>query len=180
MGKATNGDKKGSQWVFWAIQVDLPTRYNPIFIPLSIFSEAHYKWCPFQDPDDAATPEELSGMDVTITALRSSISTLRPAVKLAATKLAALASAPTPSELARLVEKQRTENEEKRERLEGYRNGREKMVTKEEKEKVDAEYKYWAAKRQARKRAFDNLEDLFLAGMTREELWERAGIEGEE
>ena len=78
------------------------------------------------------------------------------------------------------VEKQRTENEEKRERLEGYRNGREKMVTKEEKEKVDAEYKYWAAKRQARKRAFDNLEDLFLAGMTREELWERAGIEGEE
>jgi hypothetical protein len=24
MGKATNGDKKGSQWVFWALQVCLP------------------------------------------------------------------------------------------------------------------------------------------------------------
>ena len=118
-------------------------------------------------------------MDATINTIRNTLPGLRSSLKVATTKLAALTAAPSPSELALLVEKLRAENEKKREKLEGYKSGREKLVTKGEMEAVDKEYQYWGAKRQARKRAFDALEDYFLVGMCREELWEKAGIEGE-
>jgi 26S proteasome regulatory subunit, ATPase 3, interacting protein len=133
-----------------------------------------------KDPSDAATPEELSAMDVEITTLRSRLTDLKSTLKIATSKLATLTSAPTSLELALQVEKLRTENEKKRETLEGYKSGLVKLVTTEETEKVDKEFRYWAAKRGARKMAFDALEDLFLVAMSREELWERAGIEGEE
>lgn len=119
-------------------------------------------------------------MDTSINTLRSTLPGLRSSLKVATTKLATLAAAPSSSDLALLVEKLRVENEGKRERLEGYKSRREKQVTKEEMESVEKEYRYWSGKRLARKRAFDALEDLFLAGMSREELWEKAGIEGEE
>lgn len=51
------------------------------------------------------------------------------------------------------------------------------MVTKEESVRVEKEFKYWGARKKGRKGAFLNLEDLLLGGMTREEIWERAGIE---
>lgn len=119
-------------------------------------------------------------MDTEISTLRDTLSGLRATLKIATTKLATLTAAPTSAELTLLVAKLRVENETKRERLEGYKSGREKLVTKEEMERVDKEYRYWAAKRQARKRAFNALEDVFLAGMSRNELWEKAGIEGDE
>lgn len=119
-------------------------------------------------------------MDTSISTLRNSLPGLRSALKIATTKLATLAAAPSTADLALLAGELRAENERKRERLEGYKSGREKLVTKEETETVDREYRYWSARRQARKRAFDDLEDLFLAGMSRDELWEKAGIEAEE
>jgi 26S proteasome regulatory subunit (ATPase 3-interacting protein) len=118
-------------------------------------------------------------MDATINNLRTTLPGLRSSLKVAVTQLATLAATPSSSELALLVEKLHVENEKKKEKLEGYKSGREKLVTKGEMEAVDKEYRYWAAKRQARKRAFDALEDYFLVGMSREELWEKAGIEGE-
>lgn len=119
-------------------------------------------------------------MDTTIGSLRESISSLKAELKGATAKLTTLTLAPTSSELALLVEKLREENGKKNARLEGYTSGREKLVTKEETERINKEFRYWSAKRQARKRAFDDLEDIFLAGMSREELWEKAGIEGED
>lgn len=175
MGKATNGDKKGSQWVFWALQVSTSS---------SILFSLHYARLTMirlqKDPSDAATPEELSAMDLEITTLHSRLTDLKSTLKIATSKLATLTAAPTSSELALQVKKLRTDNEKKRETLEGYQGGLVKLVTTEETEKVDKEFRYWAAKRRARKVAFDGLEDLFLVAMSREELWERAGIEGEE
>jgi 26S proteasome regulatory subunit (ATPase 3-interacting protein) len=118
-------------------------------------------------------------MDATISILRNKLPGLRSTLKIATTKLATLTATPSSSELAILVDKLRTENEKKQKKLEGYKSGSEKLVSKEEIEGVDKEYRYWNAKRQARKRAFDVMEDYFLAGMSREELWEKAGIEGE-
>ena len=119
-------------------------------------------------------------MDTSISILRNSLPGLRSTLKVATTKLATLAAAPSTAELALLVEKLRAENATKRECLEGYTSGREKLVTKEEMETVDREYRHWTARRRARKRAFDDLEDVFLAGMSRDELWEKAGVEPEE
>lgn len=137
-------------------------------------------WNLIQDPGDAATPEQLAVMDTAISSLRESISSLKAELKGTTAKLAALTAAPTSSELALHAEKLREENEKKKELLEGFTSGREKLVTKEETERIDKEFRYWSAKRQARRRAFDDLEDIFLAGMSREELWEKAGIEGED
>jgi 26S proteasome regulatory subunit (ATPase 3-interacting protein) len=147
------------------------------FLPLCLPRDL---WEFIQDPSDAATPEQLAVMDSTISTLRESISSLKSELKSAMATLTTLTSAPTSSELVLRVEKLRKENEKKRERLEGYTSEREKLVTKEETERVDKDFRYWSAKRQARKRAFDELEDIFLAGMSREELWEKAGIEGED
>lgn len=53
-----------------------------------------------------------------------------------------------------------------------------KIVTKEELEKVEKEFKYWAKKRGDRKKAFQSVEDILLEGeMSREDIWEKAGIE---
>lgn len=50
-------------------------------------------------------------------------------------------------------------------------------MTKEESEKVEREFRYWGARKKARKVAYLNLEDVLCAGMTRDEIWEKAGIE---
>jgi 26S proteasome regulatory subunit (ATPase 3-interacting protein) len=104
---------------------------------------------------------------------------LKTRFRLASTKLSALAAAPTSSELSRTVERLRAEIEEKRSRLEGLRSGDARPVTREEVQRVEQEYGYWAGRRRARVSAFENLEELFLVGMERGELWERAGIEGD-
>jgi 26S proteasome regulatory subunit (ATPase 3-interacting protein) len=148
----------------------LPTK--SLYVPL-----AHTR-AP-QDPSDAATPDELATIDSAISSLRASLPVLKTRFRLASTKLSALAAAPTSSELSRTVERLRAEIEEKRARLDGLRSGDARPVTREEVQRAEQEYGYWAGRRRARVRAFENLEELFLAGMEREELWERAGIEGD-
>ncbi len=73
----------------------------------------------------------------------------------------------------------KNEKEEKGRKLEGFKNGSAKMVTKDEMDKTEKEFKYWTGKRSARKRAFENLEALLLDGMTRDEIWDKVGIEGD-
>lgn len=54
-----------------------------------------------------------------------------------------------------------------------------RTVTTEEVEKVEKDLKFWAGKRGSRKKAFGNLEAVLLDGMSRDDVWERAGIEGD-
>ncbi|KAH7369670.1 Tat binding protein 1-interacting protein-domain-containing protein [Rhexocercosporidium sp. MPI-PUGE-AT-0058] len=147
-GKASKSGT-GGQWVFWSIQ----------------------------DPADSASPEELAAMDISITTLRDCLPTLKANLKTHTTKLNTLRSALTAFELASAVEQIRAENQAKREKLRGLKEGVMKTVTTEEVEKVEKDLKYWAAKRFARKKAFENLEGVLRDGMTKEDIWEKAGIE---
>ncbi|PVH87823.1 TBPIP-domain-containing protein [Cadophora sp. DSE1049] len=149
-GKASKSGT-GGQWVFWAIQ----------------------------DPADSASPEELAAMDTSITTLRDTLPTLKSTLKTQTTKLNTLRSAPTTIELAAAVDRIRHENQAKTEKLRGFKEGSIKTVTREEVEKVEKDLKHWSVKGLARKKAFENLEAVLLDGMSREDIWEKAGIEGD-
>ncbi|KUJ14863.1 TBPIP-domain-containing protein [Mollisia scopiformis] len=149
MGKATKKDG-GGQWVFWAIQ----------------------------DPADTASPDQLKEMDSQISALREAIPGLKSRAKEVTSKLTTLQNAPTMEELGEMVARLQRELGEKRERVEGYKGEGRKVVTREESEKVEREWKYWGKKRGDRKKGFLNLEAVMLEGeLKREDLWERAGLE---
>jgi len=130
-----------------------------------------------QDPADTATPEQLTQMDSTITTLRETLPALKSNLKILTTKLSTLKSAPTTAELAGKIEKLREENELKSEKLRGFNEGSVKILTRVEVETAERELRNWGMKRRARKSAFDGLEGMLMEGMTREEIWERAGLE---
>ncbi|KAH6721101.1 Tat binding protein 1-interacting protein-domain-containing protein [Leptodontidium sp. MPI-SDFR-AT-0119] len=149
-GKASKSGT-GGQWVFWSIQ----------------------------DPADSASPEELAAMDISITTLRDTIPSLKSTLKTHTIKLSTLRSAPTTFELASDVERIRSENQAKSEKLRGLKEGIVKTVTTEEVEKVEKDLKYWGNKRLIRRRAFENLEGVLRDGMSKEDIWDKAGIEGD-
>lgn len=151
MAKATKGNEKGSQWVFW----------------------------PVQDPADSATPEELAAMDTQISNLREAMPASKSKLKSITSKLNTLMAAPTTPELAARVEKLTVENAAKRDKLHRFKEGAVKTVKREDVERVERELVYWGKKRRARKVAFENLEEHLLAGMSREDIWEKVGIEPE-
>jgi 26S proteasome regulatory subunit (ATPase 3-interacting protein) len=177
MGKSTKGKDKdgkdiaGSQWVFWCKQV-LPLPPPPSPTQTELINP--------QDPADAATPEELAGMDTTITSLRNTIPPKKAELKVLTAKLNMVMSAPTTGELACMIERLRGENEARKEKLGAFKEAKVKQVSKEDVERVEREFRYWGIKRKARKEAFLGLEGMLLVGMTKEEIWERAGIESEE
>ncbi|KAG9233064.1 Tat binding protein 1-interacting protein-domain-containing protein [Amylocarpus encephaloides] len=151
-GKATNGDKKGSQWVFWAIQ----------------------------DPADSATPAELAEMDKTITELRETIlPPLKSRLKELNKKLSVVLSSPSTADLSVLVENLANSNKEKRDRLEGLKElvSSGKGFKKDEAEAAQKEHAYWKTKMTVRRRCFKDLEGMLLDGMSKEDLWEKAGLE---
>lgn len=54
------------------------------------------------------------------------------------------------------------------------------MVTKEELQATEKEWKYWNSKRMLRKKAFKELEGTILDNMgemSKEDLWDKAGLE---
>lgn len=146
---STKGNEKGSQWVFWALQ----------------------------DAKDNASPEELRQMENKIQELKETISDMKIRLKAANKSLETIKSAPTTAELNLNIEALRAEIKLKKETLEGYKRGQINKLTRDEVMKVEKELKYWTLKRLARKRSFQNLEDLLLETKSREELWEEAGIE---
>ncbi|KAJ8061532.1 hypothetical protein OCU04_009345 [Sclerotinia nivalis] len=150
-GKGTNGDGKGSQWVYWALQ-------SP----------------------STLSPEELAAMDLEIENLRAKIPELRMDVKKLNIKLGGLQKELGVAELKERIEKLEEEKREKEGRLRGLKEGGVKVVRKEEVERVGKELSYWGRMRGVRKRGFLNVEGVLLEGMGREEIWERAGIEGDE
>ena len=118
-------------------------------------------------------------MDTQISQIRESLPALKAQLKLATTKLSNLKSAPTTSELVSIVTRLGEGNKLKAEKLRGFKDGSIKMVTKEEMETVEKEFRYWGLKRVTRKKCFGELEALLLEGMSREDIWERAGIEAD-
>ncbi|KAH8819719.1 Tat binding protein 1-interacting protein-domain-containing protein [Xylogone sp. PMI_703] len=150
MGKATKGDAKGSQWVFWCLQ----------------------------DPTTSSTPADLTALDTTITTLRETIPLLKAQQKDLNARLQTLRSAPTTSELRALVETLRSQRQEKTTRLAALKNGSVEKVSKEEMERIGREWKFWDRAARIRRKCFLELEDTLVeAGMGREELWEKAGVE---
>jgi hypothetical protein len=120
-------------------------------------------------------------MDSTISALKSSNPTLKSTLKVVSTKLATLKSAPSTAELQAMVDKLCVENNAKAEKLQGFKTGKVKQVSKEEMVRVEKEFKYWGLKRRVRKSAYENLEDMLLGtGKGKEEIREEAGIEVDE
>jgi hypothetical protein len=117
-------------------------------------------------------------MDTAITTLReTTLPPLKVNLKSLSSKLSIILSAPTTTDLNILVSNLQASNAEKREKIKAFKDNGVKMVTKEESEKVEKEFKYWAARKKARKVAYLNLEDVLRGGMSREEIWEKAGIE---
>jgi 26S proteasome regulatory subunit (ATPase 3-interacting protein) len=119
-------------------------------------------------------------MDTQISELRLALPVLKSSLKLATSKINTILDAPTSTQLASTIESLQEENEKKKRKLEGFRTGEVKQISKEEMDKVDKEYKYWANKSKARKKAFQGVEDILLSHFSREELWEKAGIEGDD
>ncbi|KAG9244878.1 Tat binding protein 1-interacting protein-domain-containing protein [Calycina marina] len=154
MMKATNSDttKKGTQFVFWAKQ----------------------------DPADIASPEELAAMEESITTLKADMPTLKTSAKLANSKLATLKSAPTTSELAASVQGLQSSIEDKTSRIAGYVNGGVKAVSKEEIAAMDKDFTYWTKRAAGRKKAFLNLMGTLSEGMSKEDIYEKAGIDMED
>jgi hypothetical protein len=118
-------------------------------------------------------------MDLTISTLKTSLPPLKSTLKIAATKLATLKSAPTTSELQTIVHDLRASNAEKAKKLNGLKAGEVKQVSKEDMARVEKEHKYWAMKRKVRKQAYEVLEDMLLGSgeKTREELREELGVD---
>ncbi|CCU75702.1 unnamed protein product [Blumeria hordei] len=147
--KSTKGNEKGSQWVFWALQ----------------------------DSGDTVSAEDLAQMDETIKSLQENVTALKVKLKAAVKDLEAARNAPTLVDISENITRLHEENRVKREKLERCQMGGDTVVTKEELMRIERDFHYWTKKRAARKRAFQNLEDLLLETKGREELWEEAGIE---
>jgi 26S proteasome regulatory subunit (ATPase 3-interacting protein) len=112
-------------------------------------------------------------LDTRISTLREALPSLKADVKSKTTLLSSIKSAPTTDALRDAVAALEAETAEKVERLKVLRSGSVKPVGKEEKEKTEREYRGWMRKREARKRAFREVEGYVLdtGVMRREELW---------
>ena len=116
-------------------------------------------------------------MEETIVQLRENMPALKSSFKLINTKLTALKAAPTTAELAHSIHTLEQGIKEKRERLAVFVQGGVQAVSKEDVAAMEKEFGYWTKKATARKQAFDGLMGMLLDGMSREEVFEKAGIE---
>jgi hypothetical protein len=82
-----------------------------------------------------------------------------------------LRSQPTTQALQISVESLEKQRDETEARLQVLRSGNVQPVSKEEKERVEAEYRKWARKSLARKRMWKEAEGTLLEAMTKEELY---------
>jgi hypothetical protein len=71
------------------------------------------------------------------------------------------------------VDNLENERDETEGRLKAFRAGSVKPVSKQEKERIQAEHKKWAKKASMRKRMWKEAEGILLEAMTREELYVR-------
>ncbi|KFY63741.1 hypothetical protein V496_03696 [Pseudogymnoascus sp. VKM F-4515 (FW-2607)] len=146
------GKASGKQWVFWGLQ----------------------------DPNATSTPEELAQADALIASLRDAIPTLKADLKSASSALSTLRSAPTTDALREAVQALESEKQDKEERLRVLREGGSKPIDVDERERVEGEWRRWKRARDARKRAYGELEAMLLDSgvIGKEALWDMLGIDG--
>ncbi|KFY36721.1 hypothetical protein V494_04995 [Pseudogymnoascus sp. VKM F-4513 (FW-928)] len=147
------GKASGKQWVFWGLQ----------------------------DPNATSTPAELALADTQIATLREALPILKSELKSASSALSTLRSAPTTDALRDAVRTLESEKRSKEERLTVLRAGSTKPICLGEREKVETEWRRWKRTREARGRAYRELEAMLLDSgvITKEALWDMLGIEGD-
>ena len=116
-------------------------------------------------------------MEDMIVRLREDLPALKSSFKLVNTKLSTLSSAPTTTELVQSVQDLRGGIKDKTARLAELVQKGIQVVSKEEAAAMDKELVYWSKKATARKRAFDGLMGILEDGMSRDVIYEKAGIE---
>lgn len=119
-------------------------------------------------------------MDTEIEELRAKMPELKMEVKKLGIKLAGLKSEIGVQELRDRIEKLEGGRKEKEAKLAALKSGGAKVVKKEEVDRVEREFTYWLKMKGIRKRGFLAVESMLLEGMSREDIWEKAGIEGDE
>ncbi|KFY11739.1 hypothetical protein V492_04288, partial [Pseudogymnoascus sp. VKM F-4246] len=126
-----------------------------------------------QDPNATSTPAELALADSQIATLRDALPVLKSELKSASSALSTLRSAPTTDALRDAVRTLESEKRSKEERLGVLRAGSTKPVCLEDRERVEAEWRRWGRTREARGRAYRELEAMLLDSgvITKEALW---------
>ncbi|KAL3426119.1 hypothetical protein PVAG01_02910 [Phlyctema vagabunda] len=129
-------------------------------------------WC-IQNAEDAAKPEELAVLDTTISKLRESIPVLKSTSKNLTTQLQALKAMPTISELRSRLHALEADRTAKQDKLQAFREGKVQKIETAEMERVEAQWTYWSRKAAVRKRCFEDIEYELLAGMSKEDIWDK-------
>ncbi|OJJ84108.1 putative TBP interacting domain protein [Aspergillus glaucus CBS 516.65] len=137
-----------------------------------------------QDSSDEATTGVIANLDEEIKQLEEKLATLKTDEKNARAELATLRSKPLLSELRQDIDRLETEKESMLARLDEF-HGRDSsvQVSPEERAEVEREWKRWQRQVNVRRRICRDMwmkcSEVVPEGMTREELWESLGLEGD-
>lgn len=136
---------------------------------------------PIKDPADSCTTSQLAALDTQITHLRTQTTQLTATAKVLRSTLASLTSELSTAELIANVHALETEKTEIETRLYSLRAGKAKKVTKEQRERVEREWKKSVSVARKRERIVRDMwrfvEDQVLEKEEREELRERLGLD---
>jgi 26S proteasome regulatory subunit (ATPase 3-interacting protein) len=139
-----------------------------------------------QDPADEATPEELAEIDREIERLRGEVGSAKEHEKALKVELAALGARVPTGELHDQVRGLEAKRQQLLEQLALLRDGSRKarMVTVEEQQRVEREWKKWQRQAIVRKRIcrelWERCTEVLPEGVkSKAELWESLGLEGQ-
>jgi hypothetical protein len=128
-----------------------------------------------QDPNESATPEEIAAMDAEIATLRTEITDLKAAEKTLKAELTTLNATMSTYEMVTAFQINNLDIQEIEERLGPLRAGDVKPVSKEEKERVETEWRLWSRRAATRKKIALDVWGLVCEelpeGKTKDELW---------
>ncbi|KAA6411608.1 MAG: hypothetical protein FRX48_04889 [Lasallia pustulata] len=137
-----------------------------------------------QDPNDAASPEELVAMDHEIDELREQIASAKASDKTLRSNLASVNATLSTQDLRDSAKALGRERERLLGRLGPLRSGSVKPISQAEKAVVDTAWKEWSENARARKKVcldvWAYVTDMLPDGKTEAELWEELGLEADE
>ncbi|EQL28943.1 hypothetical protein BDFG_08364 [Blastomyces dermatitidis ATCC 26199] len=138
-----------------------------------------------QDGPSDSTPAQLSALDSELTNFRAQIASTKQYEKALRAELAALSARVPTDELREIVWRLDREKEEVLGRLAPLRDGRvaTRVLSVEEQERVDGEWRMWKGRAVGRKRicreVWERCSEVLPEGIKKsEELWETLGLEG--
>ncbi|PGH00462.1 hypothetical protein GX51_05780 [Blastomyces parvus] len=137
-----------------------------------------------EGPSDS-TPAQLAALDEELTSLRTQIASTKQHEKSLRAELAALSARVPTDELREIVHRLEREKEEVLGRLAPLRDGRvaTRVLSAEEQERVDGEWRVWKGRVMGRKRIcremWERCSEVLPEGIKKsEELWDTLGLEG--